>query len=49
MGVCGSANSTVHSDSFNVTGSPLNAGKIAKTIAGGQMLVSSFPARYVMR
>ena len=49
MGVCSVAKVTVISDSSSVTGSPKKAGKITGTIAGGQIEVSSFPSKYVMR
>ena len=40
---------TMHSDSERVTGQPSKAGKMAGTIAGGQVDASSLPIRYVMR
>ena len=40
---------TVISESDKVTGSPLKAGKITDTTAGGQVEVSSAPSKYVMR
>ena len=45
MGDCSVANVTSQNCSVSVTGSPLNDGKIAETIAGGQVLMSSLPAR----
>jgi hypothetical protein len=48
VGVWAVSKVTVISESDKVTGSPLNAGKIAGTIAGGQIEVSSLPARYVI-
>ena len=47
-GVCSDPKVTVTSLSESVTGSPLKAGKIAGTIAGGQVDVSSLPRRYVI-
>ena len=49
MGVWGVEKVTVISESVKVTGSPLKAGKITDTIAGGQIEVSSFPSKYFMR
>ena len=49
MGVWGVEKVTVISESVKVTGSPLNAGKITDTTAGGQVDVSSLPSKYVMR
>jgi len=49
VGVWGVEKVTVTSESVKVTGSPVNAGKIAGTIAGGQIEVSSLPSKYVMR
>ena len=40
---------TMHSDSERVTGQPSKVGKMAGTIAGGQVDVSNFPMMYVMR
>ena len=48
-GVCSDPKVTVTSLSESVTCSPLNAGKMTDTIAGGQIEVSSLPRRYVMR
>ena len=48
-GVWGVEKVTVISESVKVTASPLNAGKITGTIAGGQIEVSSLPSKYVMR
>ena len=45
VGVCSVAKVTVISDSVKVTGSPLKAGKIVETIAGGQVEASSLPSR----
>ena len=45
MGVWAVAKVTVISESDKVTGSPVKAGKIAGTIAGGQTEVSSFPSK----
>jgi len=44
-GVWGVAKVTVISESVKVTGSPLNAGKITDTTAGGQVEVSSLPSK----
>ena len=45
MGVWAVSKVTVISESDKVTDSPLNAGKITGTIAGGQTEVSSLPRR----
>ena len=45
VGVWALAKVTVTSLSESVTGSPLKAGKIAGTIAGGQTELSSFPSK----
>ena len=44
-GVCSDPKVTVISLSLRVTGSPLKAGKITGTIAGGQIEVSSLPSK----
>jgi len=49
VGVCSVSKVTVISESVKVTGSPVKLGKITDTIAGGQIEVSSFPSKYVMR
>ena len=48
-GVCSVSKVTMISLSVRVTGSPLKAGKIVETTAGGQFEVSSLPSKYVMR
>ena len=45
MGVWAVSKVTVISESDKVTASPVKAGKIAGTIAGGQIEVSSLPRR----
>ena len=47
-GVCSVSKVTVISESVSVTGSPLKAGKIAETTAGGQTDVSILPKRYII-
>ena len=44
-GICSDPKVTVISLSSSVTGSPLKAGKIADTTAGGQIEVSNFPSK----